>query len=99
MQKLLSAVCVALLVALPQFAAAQTNPKAAAEKRLLAQNAKTLGFPACSLCFTCGGPWPFLSGGFISPGSNNVLERGNQCSGGLRTFTDSRPLLCCGRDE
>jgi len=46
-----------------------------------------------SLCFTCGGNWPYFSGSFTNTGTGPT-ERSSSCSGTLVVRTDSRPFLC-----
>ena len=46
-----------------------------------------------SLCFTCGGNWPYFSGSFTNTGTGPT-ERLNSCSSTLIIRTDSRPFLC-----
>jgi hypothetical protein len=46
-----------------------------------------------SLCFTCGGNWPYFSGAFTNTGTGPT-ERASGCVGTLIVRTDSRPFLC-----
>jgi hypothetical protein len=56
----------------------------------------------CNLCFTCGGDWPIFAG-TIPTLPNNIfllntedpVERGSSCSGGLIRRQDTQPFLCC----
>jgi hypothetical protein len=47
-----------------------------------------------SLCFTCGGHFPFRVGAFPVPSPYRVVERGSGCSGSLIERRDTRPWLC-----
>jgi hypothetical protein len=56
----------------------------------------------CNLCFTCGGDWPIFAGTIPALPNNRLLvnsedpvERGSLCSGGLIRRQDSQPFLCC----
>lgn len=46
-----------------------------------------------SLCFTCGGNWPYFSGSFTNTGTGPT-ERSSGCTSILAVRTDSRPFLC-----
>src|SRR4051794_31838873 len=57
---------------------------------------------ARSLCLTCGGEWPVVSGGFpLGPEEATTFERGAHCQGGFRAGggakKNTRPQLCCRR--
>ena len=58
--KLLAIAAVALLVS-PAWAEAAPNSRAKMSEREIASQSgqRTLGYRACSLCYTCGGPWSF----------------------------------------
>jgi hypothetical protein len=48
-----------------------------------------------TLCYTCGGSWPYFQGSWVVPYSvNNVYERGSACYGSPVERTDTRPYLC-----
>jgi hypothetical protein len=77
------------------------NPKAAITRDLLAKQStqRTYGWPACSYCYTCGGPWPYFSGMMYTPAPSYTVERGARCTGPLAYRRDSTPYLCCGIDQ
>jgi hypothetical protein len=104
MWKMLATASLALALALPtQVQAANGADKSALERAAIqkAQQGRpeTLGFPACSLCFSCGGVWPNFSGAFDAVATSQTTERGSACAGNLTTSTDRRPFLCCGTDQ
>ena len=48
-----------------------------------------------TLCYSCGGSWPYFQGSWnVVYSSTNVTERGSSCSGSPTTRGDSRPYLC-----
>jgi hypothetical protein len=46
-----------------------------------------------SLCFTCGGAWPYLVGSWSTP-LPGAYERRSACGGAFASSTDTRPYLC-----
>lgn len=53
-----------------------------------------------SVCFTCGGAYPYQAGALATRSGGPNIERGRGCGGGLRTTTtDNRPFLCYGTCE
>ena len=100
--KLLTIAALVLLVS-PAWGAKNTLPKsrpAMTPAELAKQSStRTLGYRACSFCFTCGGPWPYLAGTFYTPVPEDTVERGSSCSGGLAYRSDTNPRLCCGVDQ
>ncbi len=61
-------------------------------------NANSSGFAVSisvdpSVCFTCGGAWPFLVGSWSTP-TPGAYERPSGCGGALASSGDTRPYLC-----
>ena len=78
------------------------DPKAAMTRALIAKQsgeARTLGYRACSYCYSCGYPWPYFAGTLYTPAPNQTVERGPSCSGALTYRFDRTPYLCCGVDQ
>jgi thermitase len=48
---------------------------------------------ACSLCWTCGGTWPYYGG--TIPTRVGATERGASCAGNPVSSSDTIPYLCC----
>jgi hypothetical protein len=98
---LLAVAAVALLVSPVLAADRLPNSRAKMTSAEIAQQAsqRTLGYRACSLCYTCGGPWPYLAGTFYTPRPGDTFERGNSCAGGLAYRYDTNPRVCCGVDQ
>ena len=46
-----------------------------------------------SMCFTCGGAFPYLVGSWSTP-TPGAYERGGACGGSFTYSTDTRPYLC-----
>jgi hypothetical protein len=47
-----------------------------------------------TLCFTCGGAYPFYNGGWPLAAGSMPTERGSSCSGTLTSVADTFPFLC-----
>jgi hypothetical protein len=97
----------ALLMAHPQvfieFATAAAPEEPLAEERMqytqpgeLAGARRHQLFTDVSLCFSCGGDFPFLAGTLATRNSGKNLERGRRCAGDLRHRRDTQPRLCYG---
>jgi hypothetical protein len=103
MWKTIGTAALALALALSSAWAQGTppNPKAAMTRDAIAKQSsqRTLGYRACSFCYTCGGPWPYLAGTFYTPAPAYTVERGSYCSGALAYRRDYTPYLCCGVDQ
>jgi len=81
------------------------DPKAAMTRALIAKQSSqpsqpsTLGYRACSFCYSCGGPWPYFAGTLYTPAPSYTVERGASCYGALTHRSDRTPYLCCGADQ
>src|SRR3712207_3189857 len=78
-----SVFCLTLTFPTLAQAADRGQDKSAFERQAI-QKAKqrrpeTLGFPACSLCFTCGGAWPNFSGAFDAVTNSQTTEHDIAC--------------------
>jgi hypothetical protein len=50
-----------------------------------------------SVCYTCGGAYPYQAGALATRSGGPNIERGRGCGGSLHTTTsDSRPFICYG---
>ena len=101
MWKIIAAASLSLAVS---SAWAQVTPdsKAAMTRALIAKQAaqpETLGYRACSFCYSCGGPWPYFAGTLYTPRPGYTIERGPSCTGALTYRADYTPYLCCGVDQ
>jgi hypothetical protein len=98
---LVAAVAALALVAAPALAQGvqPSKPKLTPEQLAKQSSQRTLGYRACSFCYSCGGPWPYLAGTFYTPAPSYTVERGAYCSGALAYRSDSTPYLCCGVDQ
>ena len=78
-----------------------TSPKPRMTPGAIAKQAMpmTLGYRACSFCYSCGGPWPYFAGSFYTSAPGYTIERAASCSGALTNRSDSTPYLCCGVDQ
>ncbi len=86
----------ALIIGFAPLAQADFNPRGAEERAAMSKQLGATEAPsACSLCYTCGGNWPVLSGVPFTEGG--AVERGSRCYGSLRVTNDNEPRLCCRR--
>ncbi len=103
MWKIIGAAALALVVLSSAWAqGTPPNPKAGITRNAIAKQSSqplTPGYRACSFCYTCGGPWPYLAGTFYTPAPAYTVERGAYCSGPLAYRNDYTPYLCCGLDQ